>query len=410
MSTFDVYKIRKDFPILNQTLKNGQPLVYFDNAATSQKPQAVIDAIINYYTYANANVHRGVHTLSERATEAYESARLKVQQFINAPAAKECIFTRGTTEAINLVAHSFVAPKLKENDEILITLLEHHSNIVPWQLICKKAGAKLKIIPANNKGELELESLKELLTEKTKLVALGHISNAIGTINPIKFIIDAAHQYNIPVLIDGAQATPHLSHIDVQALDCDFYAFSGHKTFAGTGIGVLWGKEKYLEMAQPYQGGGEMISRVQWDHSDFKPIPHKFEAGTPHIEGVITLGAAIDYLNTIDREAALKHECDLLAYAEERIQAQEQIRLIGTATHKASILSFVHEKIHAHDIGTILDSRGVAVRSGHHCAMPLMDFFKVPATTRASFAFYNTREEIDQFIDGMAYVHQILGV
>jgi cysteine desulfurase/selenocysteine lyase len=410
MSSFDVYKIRQDFPILNQTLKNGQPLVYLDNAATSQKPQAVIDAIVHYYTYANANVHRGVHTLSERATEAYESARIKIQRFINAPAAKECIFTRGTTEAINLVAQSFVAPRLKTGDEIVITQLEHHSNIVPWQLICKKTGAILRVIPINNKGELELDSFKELLSEKTKFVSLGHISNAIGTINPIKTVIDLAHQYNIPVLIDGAQAAPHLSHIDVQALGCDFYAFSGHKMFAGTGIGVLWGKEKYLEMAEPYQGGGEMISRVQWDHSDYKPIPHKFEAGTQHIEGVITLGAAIDYLNTLDREAALNHENDLFMYAKERLQAQEHIRLIGTADHKAAILSFVHEKIHAHDIGTILDSRGVAVRSGHHCAMPLMEFFKVPATTRASFAFYNTREEVDHFIEGMAYVHQILGV
>lgn len=410
MSLFDVYKIRQDFPILKQTLKNGQPLVYLDNAATSQKPQVVIDAIVHYYTYANANVHRGVHTLSERATEAYESARLKVQKFIHAPSSKECIFTRGTTEAINLVAQSFVAPRLKTGDEILITQLEHHSNIVPWQLICKKAGAKLRILPINSKGELELNSLKELLSEKTKLVSLGHISNAIGTINPVKMVIDAAHQYNIPVFIDGAQAAPHLAQIDVQALGCDFYAFSGHKMFAGTGIGVLWGKEKYLEMAEPYQGGGEMISRVQWEHSDYKPIPHKFEAGTQHIEGVITLGAAIDYLNTLDREAALKYENDLLVYATERLQAQEHIRLIGTADNKASILSFIHEKIHAHDIGTILDSRGVAVRSGHHCAMPLMNFFKVPATTRASFAFYNTREEVDQFVDGMAYVHQILGV
>lgn len=408
--SFDVYKIRKDFPILNQTLKNGQPLVYLDNAATSQKPQAVIDAIVHYYTYANANVHRGVHTLSERATEAYESARIKIQHFINAPAAKECIFTRGTTEGINLVAQSFVAPRLKAGDEIIITQLEHHSNIVPWQLVCKKTGAILRVIPINNKGELELEAFKKLLSEKTKFVSLGHISNAIGTINPIKTIIDLAHQYNIPVLIDGAQAAPHLPHIDVQALGCDFYAFSGHKMFAGTGIGVLWGKEKYLEMAEPYQGGGEMISRVQWEHSDYKPIPHKFEAGTQHIEGVITLGAAIDYLNTLDREAALNHENDLFMYAKERLQAQEHIRLIGTADHKTAILSFVHQKIHAHDIGTILDSRGVAVRSGHHCAMPLMEFFKVPATTRASFAFYNTREEVDHFIEGMTYVHQILGV
>jgi cysteine desulfurase/selenocysteine lyase len=409
MSSFDVSKIRQDFPILHQTLKNGQPLVYLDNAATSQKPQAVIDAIVDYYTYKNANVHRGVHTLGERATEAFESARIKVQQFIHAPAAKECIFTRGTTEAINLVTQSFVAPRLKAGDEILVSQLEHHSNIVPWQMICQKTGALLRVMPINQKGEIDLEAAKLLITEKTKFVAVGHISNAIGTINPIHKIILLAHQHNIPVLIDGAQATPHMP-IDVQALGCDFYAFSGHKMFAGTGIGVLWGKEKYLEMAQPYQGGGEMIRRVQWDHSDYQTIPHKFEAGTPHIEGAITLGAAIDYLNGLDREAALKHENDLLAYAVNRIQSHEHIRLIGTASHKAAVLSFVHDNIHAHDIGTILDSRGIAVRSGHHCAMPLMDFFQVAATTRASFAFYNTHEEVDKLIDGMAYVHEILGV
>ena len=410
MSSFDVYKIRQDFPILNQTVQNGQPLVYLDNAATSQKPQAVIEAIVDYYTTTNANVHRGVHTLSERATEAYENARLKVQTFIHAPSAKECIFTRGTTEAINLVAHSFVAPRLKPQDEILISQLEHHSNIVPWQIICKKSGALLRTIPLNEKGELCLNSLKSLITENTKFIALSHISNAIGTINPIHEIITIAHHHQIPVLIDGAQAAPHLPDINVQQLGCDFYVFSGHKMFAGTGIGVLWGKEKWLEMAEPYQGGGEMISRVQWDHSDYKPIPYKFEAGTPHIEGVITLAAAIDYLNTLNREAALQHEMNLLAYAEKKLQSQEHIRFIGTATKKTAILSFVHETIHAHDIGTILDSRGVAVRSGHHCAMPLMDFFNVPATTRASFAFYNTQEEVDKLIEGMSYVHDILGV
>lgn len=409
MSTFDVQKIRQDFPILHQIMENEQPLVYLDNAATSQKPQSVIDAIVHYYENNNANVHRGIHTLSERATEAYEHARIKVQLFINALAAKECIFTRGTTESINLVAQAFVAPRLKEGDEVLITQLEHHSNIVPWQLVCQKTGAQLRFIPINEHGELLLDSLESLITPKTKFIAVGHISNAIGTINPIQKIIAVAHNYNIPVLIDGAQAAPH-ARIDVQALGCDFYAFSGHKMYAGTGIGVLWGKEKWLDMAEPYQGGGEMITRVQLTESEYKPIPHKFEAGTPHIEGVISLGAAIDYLHSIDLEAAAKHETDLLKYAQSAIQRQPGIKLIGTAKEKIAILSFVHEKIHAHDIGTIFSSRGIAVRSGHHCAMPLMDFFNVAATTRASFAFYNTYEEVDKLVESMAYVHEILGV
>lgn len=408
--SFDVQKIRQDFPILNQII-DGYPLVYFDNAATSQKPEQVIEAIVHYYQHDNANVHRGVHTLSERATEAYENARLKVQHFIHAPEARECIFTRGTTESINLVASAFVQPRLKAGDEILISEMEHHSNIVPWQIITKKTGATLRVMPISAQGELLLDKIlsDEFITEKTKFIALTHISNAIGTINPVEKIIAYAKQYAIPVLIDGAQAAPHRP-IDVQALDCDFYVFSGHKMYASTGIGVLWGKEKWLNSAEPYQGGGEMISRVEWGHSEYKAIPHKFEAGTPNIEGAVSLGAAIDYLNTLDLDAAAQHEAALLLYAQSTIQSQPGIRLIGTAKNKASILSFVHEHIHSHDIGTILSSRGIAVRSGHHCAMPLMNFFNVPATTRASFAFYNTFEEVDKFIEGMAYVHDILGV
>ncbi len=406
---FDVKSIRKDFPILNVILDDNQPLVYLDNAATSQKPQQVIDAITHYYSNDNANVHRGVHTLSERATDAYEKARLKVKNFINAPSEKECIFTRGTTEAINLVAQSFVRPLLKQDDEILISTLEHHSNIVPWQMICKQTGARLRVMPINEQGEILLDALEAMLSEKTKFVALGHISNAIGTINPIEIIIKMAHAQNIPVLIDGAQAAPHVK-IDVQKLDCDFYAFSGHKIYGPTGIGLLWGKEQFLNQAEPYQGGGEMISQVTWDFSTYKTTPHKFEAGTPNIEGAVGLGAAIDYLNNLDWNAAAQHEDALLNYAQDKFKALPGIKLIGTAKHKAAILSFVHEKIHSHDIGTILNTRGIAVRSGHHCAMPLMNFFNVAATTRASFAFYNTFEEIDKLVEGMTFVHEILGV
>lgn len=407
-TSFDVEKIRQDFPILQQVL-DGHPLVYLDNAATSQKPRHVIEAIAHYYEHDNANVHRGVHTLSERATTAYEKARLNVQKFINAPAAKECIFTRGTTESINLVAQSFVAPRLKENDEVIVSQMEHHSNIVPWQLICKNKGAKLRVIPINQQGELLLDAFQSMLSHKTKFIAIGHISNAIGSINPIQKITTIAHEKGIPVLVDGAQATPHVK-VDVQSLGCDFYAFSGHKVYGPTGIGVLWGKEEYLNMATPYQGGGEMISRVQWEYSEYKPLPHKFEAGTPNIEGAVGLDAAINYLHTFDWELVRKYEESLLSYAQSAFQDLKGIRLIGTAQHKAAILSFVHEKIHSHDIGTVLNSKGIAVRSGHHCAMPLMDYFNVAATTRASFAFYNTYEEIDKLVAGMTYVHEILGV
>lgn len=407
--TLDIQKIRQDFPILHSIMEDNQPLVYLDNAATSQKPQAVIDAIMHYYMHDNANVHRGVHTLSERATDAYEKARLKVKSFINAPSENACIFTRGTTESINLVAHAFVAPLLKKNDEIIITQLEHHSNIVPWQIICKKAGAKLRVIPINTQGELLIDSLSQMINSKTKFMAIGHISNAIGTINPVKEIIAIAHTYNIPVLVDGAQAAPHVK-IDVQDLNCDFYAFSGHKIYGPTGIGVLWGKEKWLDQAEPYQGGGEMISQVMLDYSTYKKSPHKFEAGTPNISGAVGLGAAIDYLINLDWVAITQHEADLFHYAQSAFEKLPGIKLIGTAENKASILSFVHETIHAHDIGTILNSRGIAVRSGHHCAMPLMNFFNVAATTRASFSFYNTFEEVDKLVEGMNYVHEILGV
>jgi cysteine desulfurase / selenocysteine lyase len=407
--TLDIQKIRQDFPILHSIMEDNQPLVYLDNAATSQKPQAVIDAIMHYYMHDNANVHRGVHTLSERATDAYEKARLKVKSFINAPSENACIFTRGTTESINLVAHAFVAPFLKKNDEIIITQLEHHSNIVPWQIICKKAGAKLRVIPINTQGELLIDSLSQMINSKTKFMAIGHISNAIGTINPVKEIIAIAHTYNIPVLVDGAQAAPHVK-IDVQDLNCDFYAFSGHKIYGPTGIGVLWGKEKWLDQAEPYQGGGEMISQVMLDYSTYKKSPHKFEAGTPNISGAVGLGAAIDYLINLDWAAITQHEADLFHYAQSAFEKLPGIKLIGTAENKASILSFVHETIHAHDIGTILNSRGIAVRSVHHCAMPLMNFFNVAATTRASFSFYNTFEEVDKLVEGMNYVHEILGV
>lgn len=390
---------KSQFPILNQTI-NGKPLVYLDNAATTQKPQLVIDAICNYYQTINANVHRGVHQLSEQATQAYEGARHKVAKFIHAYSDKECIFTRGTTESINLVADAFVLPRLKAGDEVLITHLEHHSNIVPWQLACQKAGATLKAAAINQKGEVELESFKNLISEKTKFIALNHVSNALGTINPVKEMIAIAKSHDIPVLIDGAQATPHVA-IDVQDLGCDFYAFSGHKMYGPTGIGVLWGKEALLENMRPYQGGGDMILQVSIESSQFAPLPNKFEAGTPNIAGSIGLGAAIDSLLQVGYETINKIENELLNYATECFQALPGFTIIGTAEHKSSVLSFVHQHIHPHDLGTILDAEGVAVRSGHHCAMPVMDFFDVPATTRASFSYYNTREDIDALMNGL---------
>jgi cysteine desulfurase/selenocysteine lyase len=393
---FDVKKIRNDFPILHQII-NGKPLVYLDNAATSQKPKNVLDAIEKYYREYNSNIHRGVHTLSENATEAYELARLKIKNFINARSNKEVIFVRGATEAINLVAQSFGRNSLNKNDEIIITELEHHANIVPWQLLSEQTGATLKFIPINDNGELIIEEYEKLLSKNTKIVAVGHISNALGTINPIKTIIDMAHEYGAKVLIDGAQATSHTS-VDVQKLDCDFYAFSGHKVFAPTGVGVLYGKEALLEEMPPYQGGGDMIKMVTMMETQYNDLPYKFEAGTPNISGTIGLGAAIDYVNEIGLENISQYENELLSYANQLASEITGLKFIGTAKQKTSILSFTLKGIHPHDIGTILNNEGIAIRTGHHCAMPVMERFKIPATSRASFAFYNTHEEIDVLI------------
>ena len=393
---FDVQKVRKDFPILHQMI-NGKPLIYLDNAATSQKPKNVIDAIETYYREYNSNIHRGVHTLSENATETYESSRLKIKNFINANSTKEIVFVRGATEAINLVAQSLGRDSLNKNDEIIITELEHHSNIVPWQLLSQQTGAKLKFIPINNKGELIEEEYKKLLNKKTRIVAVGHISNALGTINPIETIITMAHEYDAKVLIDGAQAAPH-TLIDVKKLDCDFYVFSGHKLFGPTGVGVLYGKKDLLEKMPPYQGGGDMIKMVSMKETQYNDLPYKFEAGTPNIAGVIGLGAAIDYVNEIGLENISQYENELLDYANQQASEITGLKFIGTARQKASILSFTLDGIHPHDVGTILNSEGIAIRTGHHCAMPVMEYFKIPATSRASFTFYNTHEEIDALI------------
>tara|TARA_B100000953_G_scaffold78056_1_gene63366 strand:+ start:3222 stop:4484 length:1263 start_codon:yes stop_codon:yes gene_type:complete len=393
---FDVEKVRKDFPILHQMI-NGKPLIYLDNAATSQKPKNVIDAVETYYREYNSNIHRGVHTLSENATETYESSRLKIKNFINANSTKEIVFVRGATEAINLVAQSLGRDSLNENDEIIITELEHHSNIVPWQLLSQQTGAKLKFIPINNKGELIEEEYKKLLNKKTRIVAVGHISNALGTINPIETIITMAHEYDAKVLIDGAQAAPH-TLIDVKKLDCDFYVFSGHKLFGPTGVGVLYGKKDLLEKMPPYQGGGDMIKMVSMKETQYNDLPYKFEAGTPNIAGVIGLGAAIDYVNKIGLENISTYENELLNYANQQASEITGLKFIGTARQKASILSFTLDGIHPHDVGTILNSEGIAIRTGHHCAMPVMEYFKIPATSRASFTFYNTHEEIDALI------------
>ncbi len=393
---FDVEKVRKDFPILHQMI-NGKPLIYLDNAATSQKPKNVIDAVETYYREYNSNIHRGVHTLSENATEIYESSRLKIKNFINANSTKEIVFVRGATEAINLIAQSLGRDSLNENDEIIITELEHHSNIVPWQLLSQQTGAKLKFIPINNKGELIEEEYKKLLNKKTRIVAVGHISNALGTINPIETIITMAHEYDAKVLIDGAQAAPH-TLIDVKKLDCDFYVFSGHKLFGPTGVGVLYGKKDLLEKMPPYQGGGDMIKMVSMKETQYNDLPYKFEAGTPNIAGVIGLGAAIDYVNKIGLENISTYENELLNYANQQASEITGLKFIGTARQKASILSFTLDGIHPHDVGTILNSEGIAIRTGHHCAMPVMEYFKIPATSRASFTFYNTHEEIDALI------------
>jgi cysteine desulfurase/selenocysteine lyase len=392
---FDIQKIRADFPILSRQV-NGKPLVYFDNGATSQKPQVVIDAIATYYQEINANIHRGVHTLSQLATDAYEASRIKIQHHINASFSHEVLFTSGTTHGVNLVANGF-ASLLKVGDEVLVSALEHHSNIVPWQMLCEKTGAVLKIIPMNQKGELILADFDELLSEKTKIVTVNHISNALGTINPIKYIIDRAHQFGAAVFIDGAQAVPHLKP-DVQALDCDFYAFSGHKICGPTGTGILYGKEAWLNQLPPYQGGGEMIKEVTFEKTTYAELPHKFEAGTPNIAGGIVLGTAIDYMNSIGFENIQKQELELLSYATEQLLAIEGLKIYGTAEEKTSVISFNIDGIHPYDIGTIVDKLGIAVRTGHHCAQPIMNFFEIPGTIRASFAFYNTKEEIDIFV------------
>ncbi len=391
-----IVDLRNDFPTLKRKV-NGKDLVYFDNGATAQKPQVVIDRINQYYQDENSNIHRGVHTLSQEATAAYEEARRKIQAYINAPLEEEVIYTKGTTDGINLVANGFTRGILKEGDEVVISAMEHHSNIVPWQMACEYTGATLKVAPITDEGELILEEFKALLSEKTKLVAITHVSNTLGTINPVKEIVEAAHALDIPVLFDGAQSVPHMK-VDVQELDCEFYAFSGHKMFGPTGIGILYGKKEWLDKLPPYQGGGDMIKTVSFEKTTYNDLPHKFEAGTPNIAGGIGLGAAVDYLNELDWEAVHAHEDELLEYATEQISQIEGIRIVGTAKNKAGVLSFVHEKAHHYDMGTILDQLGVAVRTGHHCTEPLMHRCNVTGTARASFAFYNTKEEVDVFI------------
>jgi len=403
----DPYKLREDFPILRRKV-HGKPLVYLDNANTSQKPQAVIEATDHFYREINANIHRGNHWLSEKATEAYEGAREKVRRFINAPDSKEVIFVRGATEAVNLVASSFGQAFVREGDEILITAMEHHSNIVPWQLLCERTGAKLKVASINDDGELMFEELERLLSPRTKLVSVVHVSNALGTVNPVKRIIDLAHSRSVPVFVDGAQAMPHLP-VDVTALDCDFYAFSGHKMFGPTGIGALYGKSKWLCTMPPYQGGGDMILSVSFEKTTYNVLPWKFEAGTANIAGGAGLGATVEYLESVGMSAIAAWEHELLAYGTERLLEVPGLRIIGTAREKASVLSFVIDGIHPHDIGTILDRDGIAVRTGHHCAQPVMTRFCLPATARASLAFYNTREDIDALVKGLHEVRKVMG-
>ena len=405
---FDVNKIRQDFPILKQ-LAYGKPLAYLDNAATSQKPKSVIDAITHYYTTDNSNIHRGVHLLSERATQQYEEAREKVRQFINAREKREIIFVRGTTEALNLVAQSYGRANVNAGDEVLITALEHHSNIVPWQILCSEKSARLRVAPINDEGEVLLDDFADLINERTKLVSIAHVSNALGTINPVREMVELAHRRGVPVLVDGAQAAPH-TQIDVQDLDCDFYAFSGHKVYGPTGIGVLYGKPELLEAMSPYQGGGDMIASVSFEKTTYNTLPYKFEAGTPNIAGTIGLGAAIDYVSEIGVDSIARHEHDLLSYGTELLSKIPGLRLIGTAKKKAGVLSFVLEGIHPHDVGTVLDREGIAIRTGHHCAMPLMDRFGVPATARASLAVYNTREEIDSLVAGIHKVKEVFAL
>jgi len=405
--SFDVMRLREDFPILKLKV-HGKPLVYLDNGATSQKPQAVIDALHRYYSAENSNIHRGVHYLSEQATTAYETARGKIREFINARSDKEIIYVRGTTEAINLVAQCYGRSFLKAGDEIIVSAMEHHSNIVPWQILCEQTGAKLRVIPINHEGELVMEEFRRLLNDKTKFVSITHVSNALGTIVPVKEIVALAHERGVPVMLDGAQAVPHL-RVDVQDLGCDFYAFSGHKLFGPTGVGALYGRAELLEKMPPYQGGGDMISLVTFEKTHYNVLPYKFEAGTPNIAGGIGLGVAIDYLLPLDWCQLAAHEHKLLSYATAALSGIDGLRIIGTAKEKAGVLSFVLDHVHAHDVGTILDQEGVAVRAGHHCAMPVMQRFGVPATTRASFAFYNTIEEIDVLVRAIHRVRKVFG-
>lgn len=404
---FDVERVRQDFPILQQKVY-GKPLVYLDNAATSQKPLAVIEAEARFYREFNSNIHRGVHALSERATRAYEEVRVKIQRFLNARDTREIVFLRGTTEAINLVAATYGRRNVQAGDEVLITAMEHHSNIVPWQMLCEEKGALLKVAPINDRGELRLDEFEKLLSPRTRLVAVTHVSNVLGTVNPVREIVQASHRRNVPVLVDGAQAAPHV-RIDVQDLGCDFYTFSSHKVFGPTGVGALYGKAALLEAMPPYQGGGDMIRSVSFGKTIYNEIPYKFEAGTPNIAATIGLGAALDYVNQLGLENIGDYEHELLERATAALGRIPGVRIIGTAERKASVVSFVVEGVHAHDVGTVLDQEGIAVRTGHHCAQPLMERFGVPATARASLAFYNTREEIDQLAEGIEKVKQIFG-
>jgi len=403
----DVVAIRREFPVLSVSV-HGKPLCYLDNAASSQRPQCVIDAVSDYYETTHANVHRGVHALSQQATDLFEGAREKLRCFVNARSTREVIFVRGTTEAINLVAQSYARPRLQSGDEILISWLEHHANIVPWQMVCEQTGARLRVIPMTRTGEVDFAAFKSLLSDRTRLLALTHVSNALGTIVPVQHFIEEAHRRGVPVLLDGAQAVPHLE-VDVQALDCDFYCFSGHKMCGPTGIGALYGREALLAAMPPWQGGGDMILAVSFERTIYNDLPYKFEAGTPHIAGAIGLGAAVDYLQALGLNRIADAEHDLLEYATARLAAVPGLEIIGTAPEKAAVVSFTLQGIHPHDLGTILDSEGVAIRTGHHCAMPVMEYYGVPATARASFAFYNTRAEIDRLVDALALAREVLG-
>jgi cysteine desulfurase/selenocysteine lyase len=406
-SGLDVKRLREDFPILH-TRARGKPLVYLDNAATTQKPRAVIDALVQYYEHDNANVHRGVHELSERATLAYEAARGKLRRLLNAREDREIVFVRGTTEAINLVAQSFGRSRVGPGDEVLVTGMEHHSNIVPWQLLCQERGARLRVLPIDDRGELALDELEELLGRRTRLLAVAHVSNALGTVNPLREIVAAAHARGVPVLVDGAQAVAH-GPVDVQALGCDFYALSGHKLYGPMGIGALWARAELLEEMPPWQGGGDMIASVSFEKTTYNVVPYKFEAGTPNVAGAIGLGAAVDYLEAVGLERAAAWEAELLRHAVEALEELPQVRLVGTPRERAAVISFLVEGVHAHDVGTILDQEGIAIRTGHHCAQPVMDRFGIPATARASFALYNTHEEVDALVRALHRVIEVFG-